>query len=314
MPLISVVMPMYNAKPYIETAIKSVLTQTKNDLELIIVDDASTDSSAEVVESIKDDRIKLTRMEKNSGSIEAANKALSLANGKYIARMDADDIAKPKRFEIELDFLDQHQECVMVGSSAKPFFEGGGRAWQYPNSFGGCRARALFSAPLLHPTIMARGWLFEKISYKEQLVDDYDMMLQALNHGELYSILQILLEYRIHKKSLSHSNVEKQFNASNALHTKELAKIGNFSSQETILHTRIARYENFGSLEDVYNHLEKIVKLGSEKYAPKQDLQEICDFFYAEAFLARSEPLKNYRGKIKPILLARHIKKVLIKQ
>lgn len=311
MPLISVVMPMYNASAFVESAINSILNQSIQDFEIIVVDDASKDNSYEVVESLNNPKIRLTRMSENSGSIKAANHALSLATGKFIARMDSDDIAKPNRFEIELYFLNKNPNCIMVGSSAKPFYEGKGRAWKYPNSFGGCRARALFSAPLLHPTIIARRELFEKVQYTEQLVDDYDLMIKALEYGELYSLPQVLLDYRIHKKSLSHANVEKQFNASHALHLKELAKIGDFNDYEAKLHTHIARYENFGTLDEVYNHLQKVVTLGADIYAPKKDLQKICNFFYSEAFLARNEPLSKFKGKITPMLIARLAKKKL---
>src|SRR5438094_2743094 len=97
-PLISVLLPVYNASAYLATAIESILTQTFRNYELIIINDGSTDDSLSIIRSFTDDRIKLIDNPANIGLIESLNKGIDLARGKYIARMDADDISLPTRF------------------------------------------------------------------------------------------------------------------------------------------------------------------------------------------------------------------------
>ena len=118
-PQISVVMPAYNAEKYITEAIDSILFQTFKDFEFIIINDASTDSTKDIIESYKDPRIKLVNNEQNKGVAKSLNIGISVACGKYIARMDADDIALPERFQKQFDFMEQHPNIDVCGSWAK---------------------------------------------------------------------------------------------------------------------------------------------------------------------------------------------------
>lgn len=116
-PRISVVMSVYNGEKNLEQAIRSVLSQTFSNFEFIIVNDGSTDSSEKIINSFDDPRIKLVRNESNMGLTQSLVKGFDLANGAYIARMDADDISLPHRFETEVNFLDIHQDYALIGSS-----------------------------------------------------------------------------------------------------------------------------------------------------------------------------------------------------
>jgi glycosyltransferase involved in cell wall biosynthesis len=115
-PLISVVLPLYNAEKYIRQAIQSILAQSFQDWELIIVDDASTDRSALVVQSVINARISLIRHSENGGYPVAMNTGISQAKGKYIARMDADDVSAPTRLEKQIAFLTKHEEYCFVAT------------------------------------------------------------------------------------------------------------------------------------------------------------------------------------------------------
>ena len=114
---ISVVMSVYNSEKYIIEAIESVLSQTFNDFEFIIVNDGSTDNSLSLIKSINDPRIKIIDQE-NKGLSKALNIGINIAKGKYIARLDADDIALPTRFEKQYKFLENNPECVALGTEA----------------------------------------------------------------------------------------------------------------------------------------------------------------------------------------------------
>jgi glycosyltransferase involved in cell wall biosynthesis len=117
MPLLTVFMPVYNAEPYLAQAIDSILGQTFGDFEFLIVDDGSTDGSAEVVSRYTDPRIRLIRKE-NQGCYPARNRAIAEARGEYLANMDADDISLPERFEKQISYLKSNPEAVLVGTRA----------------------------------------------------------------------------------------------------------------------------------------------------------------------------------------------------
>lgn len=113
MPLVSVIMPVFNQQRYVDQAVKSILDQTFKDFEFIIVDDGSTDGTVEIIERFDDKRIRLIRAE-HKGFTEALKRATAEAKGKWLARMDSDDLCVPERLEKQLDFLTAHPECVFV--------------------------------------------------------------------------------------------------------------------------------------------------------------------------------------------------------
>src|SRR5690606_13489679 len=121
--LISVVLPAYNAELYIKEAIDSVLAQTFTNFELIILNDGSTDKTEEIILSYQDSRIVYVKNEHNLGLIGTLNKGMALAKGKYIARMDADDICFPERFEKQVAFLEKNKEYIICGTSAYRFYK-----------------------------------------------------------------------------------------------------------------------------------------------------------------------------------------------
>ena len=118
-PSVSICMPVYNTKRYVAEAVESILAQTFGDFEFIIIDDGSTDGSRAILERYakQDDRIRLISRP-NTGIVGARNEALGLARGELIAVMDSDDVALPERFEVQVAYLREHPECVVVGSRA----------------------------------------------------------------------------------------------------------------------------------------------------------------------------------------------------
>ncbi|MDD4353774.1 MAG: glycosyltransferase family A protein, partial [Candidatus Nanoarchaeia archaeon] len=117
---ISVIMSAYNTERYIAEAIESILNQTFKDFEFIIIDDGSTDDSLKIIKRYvkKDRRIKLIHNKKNIGLTKSLNKGLKIAKGQYIARMDADDISLPQRFQIQYDFLEKNKDIFLIGTTA----------------------------------------------------------------------------------------------------------------------------------------------------------------------------------------------------
>ncbi|MCA9399253.1 MAG: glycosyltransferase family 2 protein, partial [Candidatus Omnitrophica bacterium] len=116
-PKISVVMTVYNAARYVRAAIDSILIQTFTEFEFIIVDNCSSDRTVEIIESYGDKRIILIKNNENVGQTKALNIGLQESMGNYIARMDADDVCVPERLQLQYDFLEEHPEIAVVGSS-----------------------------------------------------------------------------------------------------------------------------------------------------------------------------------------------------
>ena len=121
MPLIAVVLPVYNVAPYLKEAVDSILNQTIQDFEVIIIDDCSTDKTIEVANTFNDSRIKIITKEKNKGLIDSLNIGFKTAKGKYIARMDGDDISDLKRFEKQLNVLENNPEIKVCGCWLQAF-------------------------------------------------------------------------------------------------------------------------------------------------------------------------------------------------
>ena len=159
-PLISVVMPAYNAEKYLAEAIDSILTQTFTDFELIIIDDGSTDQTPAIIKRYKeqDSRISAFFLQKNMGIAAALNQGLSVARGKYLARMDADDISLPERFAKQAAFMEAHPAVGVLGTAAI-VIDSAGRHHQtlvFPTSHLLLLWSLCFYSPIIHPSVMAR--------------------------------------------------------------------------------------------------------------------------------------------------------------
>jgi glycosyltransferase involved in cell wall biosynthesis len=212
-PKVTVLMSAYNSGQYIKEAIESILDQSFSDLEFLIFDDGSTDDTAKIVKEHekKDSRIKAFYKEKNEGMpgmMRNLNEGMKLAQGQYIARMDADDISLPERLGTEVEFLDSNPDIFLVGTAAINIDEQGRplstfRPVTDPKQL---KERLEKVASIYNPTIMFRtGSGLEYIPLKA--AEDYHFCLMALKKGlKLANLSGILLHYRILPPSLSHGN------------------------------------------------------------------------------------------------------------
>ena len=156
-PAISVLMSVFNSDKYLHEAIDSILKQTFTDFEFIIINDASTDSSVNIIKSYNDIRIVLIENETNIGLTNSLNKGIKRATGKYIARMDADDIALPFRFAEQFSFMELHAEIGICGTWVETFNEKGKIVvWDYPETHEKIICRQFFNVGFAHPTVMFR--------------------------------------------------------------------------------------------------------------------------------------------------------------
>lgn len=200
-PQISVVMSVFNGKKYLQEAIESILGQTFTDFEFIIIDDGSTDESAAIINSYNDVRIRLIQQE-NKGLAAALNRGIKAAKGKYIARMDADDISMKDRLEKQYEFLEIHSRCVAVGTNAVVIDMNGKLLYTSCQLTDWEEIKNILPAtPFFHSSTTLRrevvvkcGGYYEKLKYGGQ---DLILFNKMARFGELRNINEFLIEYRL---------------------------------------------------------------------------------------------------------------------
>lgn len=218
--LISVIMPVFNGQKYLAEAIESILYQTFPHYEFIIIDDASSDKSLPIAQHYAklDPRIRLIHNNENVGIAKSLNKGIELAKGFYIARMDADDISLPDRFQKQVDFLEENPHIAVLGG-AFIYIDASGTPSKQVNYFprpNQVRWKLFFGNHLAHPTIMMRADLFKQhgIHYNEtlQTTQDYDLWVNIVQHHQLANLPDVLIYYREHNASVSSRLFGKQKN------------------------------------------------------------------------------------------------------
>lgn len=213
-PKISVLMPAYNCESTIVEAIESILKQTFDDFELIIINDGSTDKTLEKIKQFSDRRIKIINNEHNFGIIKSLNIGLSVALGEYIARMDSDDISMPNRLEKQIKYLDTHKDTILLGTGRMIFGEGiKSNKQSYPESDEDIRAYAFIANPFIHPALMFRRTVIDSgIVYKKEYkyIEDYKLILDVMSLGKVHNLPEVLIKYRLSLQQISSVNQFEQ--------------------------------------------------------------------------------------------------------
>jgi len=218
-PLISVLMPVYNGRAYVVAAIESILGQSLGDFEFIIVDDGSTDGSAELLQNAADryERIKVIS-QANAGLSAALNKGLSVARGSLIARMDADDVALPERFEKQVAFLELNPNHVAVGSKVLLIDPEGAALAEMGSLYNHeqidqAHLRGNTGSYITHPAAMIRRDAIDKVGgYRKEFepAEDLDLFLRLAEVGRLANLPEVLLKYRQHPASIGYTRRKQQ--------------------------------------------------------------------------------------------------------
>ncbi len=214
MPELSIIMPLLNTERYVGLAIQSILTQSYTDFELIIVNDASSDSSLEIVQSFKDERIRIFSNVRNQGIVFSRNLGLNAAQGRYIAPFDSDDIAMPCKFRKQLDFLNSHPDFGMIGTWARMIDEEGtvlNRKWKLSASPKHIPAIMLFRNYFVQSSLLIRREAIPEGGYAAgfEIGEDYNMWNQVIRKHKVWNYPEYLVQYRIHNKGVSQQNTER---------------------------------------------------------------------------------------------------------
>jgi glycosyltransferase involved in cell wall biosynthesis len=228
-PLVSVLMPVYNAGLHVEEAIRSILSQTFTNFELLVFNDGSIDNSSAIIKAIQDERIIFFDHAKNAGYVAHLNEGLRIARGKYIARMDADDIALPQRFAQQVALLEQRPEVGICGTEYDTF-DAQSYVASVPISDAEIREYMLAYNPMGHPTVMFRKALVEQhgLCYEHSYMpaEDYKLWYEFSKIAKIENLPEILLHYRVHPHQISsYMNETQQLNA-NKIRTLQLTEKG----------------------------------------------------------------------------------------
>lgn len=223
MPRVTVLMPTYNVAPWVEEAIHSVLRQSYHDFELLVVDDASTDNTLDVVRSIDDPRIRITSFPNNVGLSENLNRGLDLIATELVARMDGDDIAEPDWLETGIRVLDNHPE-VGVCSFGFQFFGTKTSLVRFPEHHEDSKAQMLFGCTVIVPVFRRAVMVDNHLRYSTEAfpAEDYMMWANVYRVTQVYNVQRTLFHYRTHATQISTSRREAQIAKSNEVRLKML--------------------------------------------------------------------------------------------
>lgn len=259
-PKVTVLMPVYNSEKYLREAIESILNQTFTDFEFLIINDGSTDNSEKIIKSYNDPRIRLSNNEKNSGVVFSLNKGFDLAKGKYIVRMDADDISLPNRFKIQVNFMNKHPEIGISGTWAKIINEK--KILKHFSDPDKTKTNLLFGTSLIHPSVIINKEKMNKynLRYNEnyRYAEDYDLWSRSIKYFSVTNINKVLLLYRDHDSNLSKIVSKENIQTSVQIRKKQLK--GNLdiisSDDDMTIHQSIYKPDYF-ELNDYLNKKEK---------------------------------------------------------
>jgi glycosyltransferase involved in cell wall biosynthesis len=247
-PEITVLMPVRNAEAYLEEAARSLLAQTFGDFELLAVDDGSTDRTPRLLAGLAaaDARVRVLGGRERLGFSGALNLGLDAARGRLIARMDADDRARPDRLEAQRAYLDAHPDAGLCGGRVETFGRERGTFHRPPLSYDETRCYALFDNPFAHPTVMIRRDLLERHALRFDAAycpsDDYELWCRCLRLFPCVNLDRVVLEYRVHAASLTGAHGGDMDRHAARVAARELEALGVAASEdEARFHRRLGR-------------------------------------------------------------------------
>lgn len=249
-------MSVYNGERYLKEAMDSVLRQTFKDFEFIIINDGSTDNSKEIIESYKDERIILIN-QKNMGLVKSLNTGILHANGKYIARQDADDVSVPDRFQKQIKFLEKRIDIVLVGSSMMVMDEASRIIHTHHVLLNNAELKQelLVRSPFAHGSVMfAREEAIAAGLYNEEgwPAEDYDLWVRLAVYGKYANINEPLYVYRENSAGISSQNQSKQL-----IKTKKLQDFAWSIKNKLISAEKI----DFGAYQGLNDGQQRIIRI-----------------------------------------------------
>jgi glycosyltransferase involved in cell wall biosynthesis len=311
-PKISVIMPVFNAEAYLGSAIDSILNQTYNNFEFIIINDGSTDKSERIISSYSDHRIIRLSNAVNKGLVYSLNYGIDHAKGDLIARMDADDVALIDRLKIQSAFLTSNPEYGMCGTFYQVVDNDGKEMHEVdlPETDKDLRTFLNFGNCFCHSTVMFRSELAKKYRYEEKyfLIEDYKLWYSFSKISRVSNLPVCTLQYRIHNSNISAKKKDQMHRMLLDMNEIILRDLGiHFTEEELMLHTNflVFNYEHFksnGSMKELESWLLKVY--GVVKNESRFNSRIVAKMFLRRWFVICFRT-KNYKKLIFSALLPR---------
>jgi glycosyltransferase involved in cell wall biosynthesis len=282
-PLVSVLLPVFNAEHYIEEALKSIINQTYKNLEIIVVNDGSTDTSLSIIEKLakQDNRIVIIN-KNNSGIVNSLNLAIEKSRGKYLVRMDADDISLPYRITTQVDFMEKNQNIDICGSYIQVF---GNivkeKVLKYPLTDKYIKEKLIYAAPFAHPAIIIRrkSLINNHLKYNDsfQHAEDYALYVYSSSYLHYANIPKILLKYRMENNitKVADKDIDQRMQILSSIAKVQINKVFGVKLSN---HDLLIWFSNTRLEFNLYNNypenlfLELLKKLASKQTGHKKNL------------------------------------------
>jgi glycosyltransferase involved in cell wall biosynthesis len=271
--MVSIILPVYNASVYLNDCIDSILAQTFTDFELLMMDDGSTDNSIAIAESYEDERIKVFRCEHDF--IQTLNRGLEESRGKYIARMDADDMMMPDRLERQVTLMENNPSVVVCSSTAKAFgFKE--KVLGFGNGIiNHVMLLLLLGNPIIHPSIMVRKDFLTRnnLRYKHYpYAEDYKLWADVCMAGGVFNVIPTpLIKYRISESQVSNKHRVEQVRTALTIRQEILEELLARNSYKTELFSRLyddmleANHANLIDADQIFGLFYQIFEQVSQK-------------------------------------------------
>lgn len=258
---VSVILPIYNAETHLDEAIKSVLHQTYQNVELILIDDASSDQSRDIALRYIGANVKLIENFENVGVAESLNRAISHCNGKYVARMDADDICLPTRLEKQVRFLEDRSQVGVCGTWVKHIGRYEGVLEKKPVGSQCIKAFMTLDNPIMHPTVMMRRSVLNEFDFRYdasfERCEDFDLWERISQIVDIDNIPEPLLEFRVHETSVTAVHSDEMWQKTYAVLQRGLKRLCiDADSSEIAFHRKVFHGEPLASISEL-NDAEK---------------------------------------------------------
>ena len=253
---VTILMPVYNCREYVREAIDSILGQTFRDFEFLIIDDGSTDDTNEIIRKYSDDRIIIHKNEKNLGLIATLNKGLDLAKGRYIARMDGDDISVSNRFEQQFKFMESNPQVGLCGTWFETFSENKRvETTKYLTDDSDIRLKQLYQIHLSHGTCMFRTSVLKEnnLYFDPEFIhaEDYELWTRIAMYTRFANVPQVLYKVRNNKNGVSEKYKNIQIQNTKKIIIKQFQKLKkDFNDEDYNLYLNFAYY-NFNSFDKI---------------------------------------------------------------
>jgi len=240
-PKVTVFMPVYNGMRFLASSIDSILQQTFRDFEFLIIDDGSTDGSADYLENLSDPRIRVIRQAENLGIRRTYNNGLSQSKGTYIAIMDQDDLSIPTRLERQFEFMESHPDVGLCGTQITLFGDRPAASWVRYFSQDDLKIALLFENPVCHPSVMLRARVLREhgLEYPDYpFAEEYALWFRIAAHSKISNLADTLLQYRTHPNQVSRRRSETQSASARRTVKEQLLALGvAHSARDLVTHS-----------------------------------------------------------------------------